>query len=281
MPREGHDPPIIGWVTDTTHFNPRAPRGARPCGWLICRNLKDFNPRAPRGARPSPASRPDGRASYFNPRAPRGARRDWTDSKAKRRKISIHVPREGHDHALLLQGQALFISIHVPREGHDDACAAQAARDYYFNPRAPRGARLQILCVAVHCSLISIHVPREGHDAQELINGAGQAKFQSTCPARGTTARRLLYDYSCQNFNPRAPRGARRLCVAVLAVQNHFNPRAPRGARRAVSQQERGLPQAFQSTCPARGTTGRGRGRKARVAISIHVPREGHDDAMR
>ena len=75
------------------------------------------------------------------------------------------MPREGHDHALLLQGQALFISIHVPREGHDDACAAQAARDYYFNPRAPRGARPRVGYFTIIAVKISIHVPREGHDA--------------------------------------------------------------------------------------------------------------------
>ena len=36
------------------------------------------------------------------------------------RKISIHVPREGHDSGLVsIYNKNIYISIHVPREGHD------------------------------------------------------------------------------------------------------------------------------------------------------------------
>ena len=59
-----------------------------------------------------------------------------------------------------------YISIHVPREGHD--------------------------CVKLKRSLIpksiSIHVPREGHDNIAALTQRVTAIFQSTCPARGTTA---------------------------------------------------------------------------------------------
>ena len=83
------------------------------------------------------------------------------------RKISIHVPREGHDTEILKGMDSTdYISIHVPREGHDSClrlescgglvfqstCPArgttrhvpykQNVRCKYFNPRAPRGARL-------------------------------------------------------------------------------------------------------------------------------------------
>ena len=34
-------------------------------------------------------------------------------------KISIHVPREGHDMEKSQLEQRISISIHVPREGHD------------------------------------------------------------------------------------------------------------------------------------------------------------------
>ena len=57
--------------------------------------------------------------SDFNPRAPRGARlRDFILIRLKAR-ISIHVPREGHDDNLWGVYQGGAISIHVPREGHD------------------------------------------------------------------------------------------------------------------------------------------------------------------
>ena len=57
------------------HFNPRAPRGARPSrGFTRPHTTVNFNPRAPRGARPLPAPGEALQGGYFNPRAPRGAR---------------------------------------------------------------------------------------------------------------------------------------------------------------------------------------------------------------
>ena len=57
------------------------------------------------------------------------------------------------------------ISIHVPREGHDlDAF------------------------LVVLIETISIHVPREGHDELDVLLALVGLRFQSTCPARGTTA---------------------------------------------------------------------------------------------
>ena len=146
-----------------------------------------------------------------------------------------------------------------------------------FNPRAPRGARPGGEASHVLTENISIHVPREGHDQRIQWRRPPPNLFQSTCPARGTTtdtmaeaAAELIsihvpregHDPSqaersmrrC-DFNPRAPRGARRQGGAPhRAAPPYFNPRAPRGARRRTT----------------RRTT-------AAAAISIHVPREGHD----
>ena len=277
------------------------------------------------------------------------------------------MPREGHDHALLLQGQALFISIHVPREGHDDACAAQAARDYYFNPRAPRGARrvapndkivnqlisihvpreghdpprprrrhrdnisihvpreghdshfnmrfYERIYISIHVpreghdpggvprhrrkAFISIHVPREGHDATAFISLLLIALFQSTCPARGTTSCRCSRSFTRRDFNPRAPRGARLEAVkdierkAWISIhvprEGHDDSVRPSRSHRCAFQSTcpargttrhfslRCTPAEFQSTCPARGTTVSQQERGLPQAISIHVPREGHD----
>ena len=124
---------------------------------------------------------------------------------------------------------------------------------------------------------ISIHVPREGHDNIEVDPDGVFYIFQSTCPARGTTAA-LHAVIADLNFNPRAPRGAR-LGAALVRHTAHLT---------------------FQSTCPARGTTSvtcgiahslpdfnprAPRGARPsspqryliRFRISIHVPREGHD----
>ena len=79
-------------------------------------------------------------------------------------------------------------------------------------------------------------MPREGHDKQRGLIQNSKAAFQSTCPARGTTAG-----------------GWHLFCFDI----------------------------SFQSTCPARGTTiGRKGERGGFGRISIHVPREGHDCTM-
>ena len=81
--------------------------------------------------------------------------------------ISIHVPREGDDRLgekLYLTGE-LEISIHVPREGDDEKPYLRPRDGHYFNPRPPRGGRHNI-----HAYEPSLMV------------------FQSTSPARGTTA---------------------------------------------------------------------------------------------
>ena len=78
-------------------------------------------------------------------------------------------------------------------------------------------------------------------------------RFQSTCPARGTTIRRNAKIIS-KDFNPRAPRGARHSRCRSYGVWRYFNPRAPRGARQTSSNIVT-IKLEFQSTCPARGTT--------------------------
>ena len=63
----------------------------------------------------------------------------------------------------ILQG---IISIHVPREGHDTYPSAVRLHAVYFNPRAPRGARREVVDQYTVNKPISIHVPREGHDSK-------------------------------------------------------------------------------------------------------------------
>ena len=148
-------------------------------------------------------------------------------------------------------------------------------RRSYFNPHAPCGARLVLF--------------------REQINGG---LFQSTRPVWGATRIRLdtlacLYisihtprvgrDRACghsrscaRDFNPRAPRGARRASADQTRAAGNFNPRAPRGARRipACGKKHRSI---FQSTRPAWGATARAIVPDRSVSISIHAPRVGRD----
>ena len=310
--------------TGNHYFNPRAPRGARPSPPIPGRrDIRDFNPRAPRGARLRYRLRIPARQPYFNPRAPRGARLSRAIDSAEAKSISIHVPREGHDlvakntlsrcrrfqSTCPARGTTPLTRVVYPCPAFQSTCPArgttchnaqQRPRNAYFNPRAPRGARLSIsayssrvgsfqsTCPArgtTPCCAgfkfffrISIHVPREGHDPNLAAWAASYAQFQSTCPARGTTtSTRLQGAYTRQfqstcpargttghlrrgflrldNFNPRAPRGARRAYEAAHAAKFGISIHVPREGHDARGIYYTRYIQEFQSTCPARGTT--------------------------
>ena len=143
------------------------------------------------------------------------------------------MPREGHDLMAPIPVRfAMVISIHVPREGHDGWSRAKKNCCFtYFNPRAPRGARRQ--------------------DNRQQI---APKKFQSTCPARGTTC----------------------ILSAKSTLRSYFNPRAPRGARPRLFH-ELSPPAAISIHVPREGHDYYAYINPQRTLISIHVPREGHD----
>ena len=78
------------------------------------------------------------------------------------------------------------ISIHAPRAGRDLTLMTVFQKDYYFNPRAPCGARPYPGVRQERYGAISIHAPRAGRDP-------------------GMRGIYLVAYY----FNPRAPCGAR------------------------------------------------------------------------
>ena len=111
---------------------------------------------------------------------------------------------------------------------------ATALRHRDFNPRPPRGGRHgQSTCATITIT------------------------FQSTPPARGATpppdAVQLL------SFSPisiHAPREGGDICVVDWCTQHqNFNPRPPRGGRRLVAHRLHHKAVEFQSTPPARGAT--------------------------
>ena len=148
------------------------------------------------------------------------------------------------------------ISIHVPREGHDLIRCTNSSHPGYFNPRAPRGARHRG-CISKRVSQgISIHVPREGHDARSVYKHVVVVQYFNPRAPRGAR----LYSASLYvlraTFQSTCPaRGTTLIPASPMCFLPHFNPRAPRGARRVLC-----------------------RGRGLYEVISIHVPREGHDN---
>ena len=124
-----------------------------------------------------------------------------------------------------------LISTHAPLAGRDRGKGCTLLDSENFNPRAPCGARLQLKpqlfdfldfnprapCGARRFSndgftikiCISTHAPLAGRDKSHKFQKVEQKKFQPTRPLRGAT-----------NFDG-----------AGLADDNNFNPRAPCGAR--------------------------------------------------
>ena len=147
---------------------------------------------------------------HFNPRAPRGARRIYVTDCLRIISISIHVPREGHDY--LCPGHDRLVYHFNPRAPRgarhyqninldwllrfQSTCPARGTTIPYqrrapsppdFNPRAPRGARRTAPTEGGATTYFNPRAPRGArHDA--VLLQARCPLFQSTCPARGTTA---------------------------------------------------------------------------------------------
>ena len=124
---------------------------------------------------------------------------------------------------------------------------------YCFNPRAPRGARRGCFWC---------------EKATDV--------FQSTRPARGAT--RLLNPDAIQRLvSIHAPRAGRDLQTdSTIMLTDSFNPRAPRGARR-LQPGICDFVMGFQSTRPARGATPETLVWMRLEQVSIHAPRAGRD----
>ena len=110
--------------------------------------------------------------------------------------------------------------------------------------------------------------------------------------------------YHCKNrrcFNPRTPRGVRRVSQRCRSPDSCFNPRTPRGVRHVAVHRQRtdwrfqstrpvrgATPRhadlehivSFQSTRPVRGATRFNGPNQAFFLVSIHAPRAGRDDVL-
>ena len=80
-------------------------------------------------------------------------------------------------------------------------------------------------------------------------------QFQSTRPARGATVGQGGIPSPSLYFNPRAPRGARRIDNVAQQPPHDISIHAPREGRDAEPKAQGCVMQPFQSTRPARGAT--------------------------
>ena len=132
---------------------------------------------------------------------------------------------------IIMDGCCTCISIHAPRTGSDPTLSFRPRHGGYFNPRSPHGERQLKPC-------------------QRVI----LRKFQSTLPARGATADRILSNMR-QIISIHAPRTGSDNVVGSRKIPSPiFQSTLPaRGATLMSSNFSQGF--IFQSTLPARGAT--------------------------
>ena len=107
---------LLLWIS---HFNPRAPCGARPfASRAICPSWNYFNPRAPCGARRGPKRGKRLRKSFQPTRPLRGATAGWCNGSTPV-SISTHAPLAGRDCYHRAYLCIFLISTHAPLAGRD------------------------------------------------------------------------------------------------------------------------------------------------------------------
>ena len=150
---------------------------------------------------------------------------------------------------------AFAISIHVPREGHDCSFSQLNRPPGNFNPRAPRGARLSMFSDKTTIPDFNPRAPRGARPRQGKKAQREQKKFQSTCPARGTTTIRMVNQIIDTKFQSTCPARGTTAHLSEQAVYKDISIHVPREGHDQISLLLLVMMLAFQSTCPARGTT--------------------------
>ncbi len=151
----------------------------------------------------------------------------------------------------------------------------------YFNPRPPRGGRLECREHAGRNQCISIHALREEGDGSTTSTSGAFTIFQSTPSARRATSRFCLRLADLFYFNPRPPRGGRHFLGTLVPLAALISIHALREEGDPASGQIIQIFFLFQSTPSARRATIIADHSQNRAIISIHALREEGDDALK
>ena len=145
------------------------------------------------------------------------------------------------------------ISIHAAQKGCDEVLWITIYLLKDFNPRSPRGLRLQVQCYR--------NLP---------------FRFQSTQPKRAATQIHKRKVLKNENFNPRSPRGLRLALLMNRFGAIKFQSTQPKRAA-TFRNIEPEFHLIFQSTQPKRAATHLQLFLKRLRKISIHAAQEGCD----
>ena len=243
------------------------PRRPRPCS--------SFNPRPPRGGRPCPPG-PSCLGIQFQSTPPAWGATPAPPAHAGQYAVSIHAPRVGGDIALLG-----FESNHIPFQSTPPAWGAttSAAASRPWRPvsiHAPRvgGDRHRIF--TLRRQPVSIHAPRVGGDRQVHVLRL-DAKVSIHAPRVGGDAHRLSQVHRLTMVSIHAPRvGGDAFTYTDYTGGTPFQSTPPAwGATIALTSAVDA--EAFQSTPPAWGATEYGWCTYIGCTVSIHAPRVGGD----
>ncbi len=167
-----------------------------------------------------------------------------------------------------------------------------------FNPRSPRGERPVTSRWSSQTQRFQSTLPSRGATYRP-IKTPEHWYISIHAPLAGSDFHAALPRGRAENFNPRSPRGERRLFRHVENVHGafqstlpsrgatkhkrrkrcnarHFNPRSPRGERQ-LRKSAADLEVVFQSTLPSRGATLTLADYITLDCISIHAPLAGSD----
>ena len=320
-PRVGCDTPSRCLRVRVKYFNPRTPRGVRPYSAVDSTFTAAFQSTHPAWGATSCGNFSVSSSTFQSTHPAWGATQAVLQD-AKLRAISIHAPRVGCDAAFsVLFNCTVAISIHAPRVGCDRQACDVHHVIFNFNPRTPRGVRPCRDLFPKRKQLFQSTHPAWGATAFYFLITVEFWGFQSTHPAWGATDDgalvHLQYDISihaprvgCDSgpfqsfhcslyFNPRTPRGVRRIGGGVsggiwifqsthpawgaTAIsrrrrfhRRNFNPRTPRGVRRP-GDSTTAIANNFNPRTPRGVRRSSICTRGSREIISIHAPRVGCD----
>ncbi len=168
----------------------------------------------------------------FNPRSPRGERQLRRTNYPSERQFQSTLPARGATGSEVIDVTINDISIHAPREGSDPRGLLPRFRGVAFQSTLPaRGATLIFVCKSTLTGNFNPRSPRGERLAKGVGHGHG-VQFQSTLPARGATKMSPI-SYTTETFQSTLPaRGATKFIHNSENLIYNFNPRSPRGERR-------------------------------------------------
>ena len=111
-------------------------------------------------------------------------------------------------------------------------CHTGPAPDTDFNPRPPRGGRRGLSATNIRYTAISIHAPREGGDFQYFKRSCVKTDISIHAPREGGDfyMAALLTSLGISIHAPRE--GGDAMTILAVELLHYFNPRPPRGGRR-------------------------------------------------